>query len=221
MIDNYDTFLENVPEMPYLIGGDSSFKSAVLVPFIKIEGKEHILFEKRASGIRQAGEICFPGGAYDSSIDKDFSETAVRETTEELGIDHDIIKVDHHLGFLVANMGAAVNIFTGTIDIKDLSELAPNTEEVESVHLVPVDFFLNNEPEEYKLHVEIKSAYDNEKGEKVILFPAEKLGLPEKYHNSWKGRTPGTYVYKYEDIIIWGLTAKIVKEITEIIKRSR
>ena len=53
----------------------------------------------------------FPGGAYDSSIDKDFSETALRETTEELGIDHDIIKVDHHLGFLVANMGAAVNIY--------------------------------------------------------------------------------------------------------------
>ena len=60
-----------------------------------------------------------------------------------------------------------------------------------------------------------------DKGEKVVLFPAEKLGLPEKYHNSWKGRTPGTYVYKYEDIIIWGLTAKIIREISEIIKRNR
>ncbi len=140
MIDNYNIFLENVPEMPYLIGGDSSFKSAVLVPFITIEGKEYILFEKRASGIRQAGEICFPGGAHDSSIDKDFSETAVRETTEELGIKSDIVKIDHHLGFLVANMGAAVNIFTGRIDIKNLSDLRPNTGEVESVHLVPVDF---------------------------------------------------------------------------------
>ena len=220
MIDNYKTFLKNAPETPYLLGGDSSFKSAVLVPFIKKEDREYILFEKRASGIRQAGEICFPGGALDSEKDKDFSETARRETIEELGISPDLIKIDHNLGYLVANMGAAVNIFTGRIFVNDMSEFSPNKEEVDSLHLVPVDFFLDNEPEEYKLQVEIKSAYDNDKGEKVILFPAEKLGLPEKYHNTWKGRIPGTYVYKYKDIIIWGLTAKIIREISEIIKRT-
>ena len=218
MIDNYKNFLKNAPENPYLIGEDASFKSAVLVPFIEKGGREYILFEKRASGIRQAGEICFPGGAFDQEIDRDFSATALRETTEELGISADIIKIDHQLGYLVANMGAAVNIFTGRILIKDESELNPNREEVESIHLVPVDFFLKNKPEEYKLQIEIKSAYDNDQGEKVILFPAEKLGLPERYHNTWKGRSPGTYVYKYENIIIWGLTAKIIKEISGIIK---
>ena len=221
MIDNYNTFLKNAPDIPYLIGGDSSFRSAVLVPFVEKEGKEYILFEKRASGIRQAGEICFPGGAFDQETDSDFSATALRETTEELGISPDSVKIDHHLGYLTANMGAAVNIFTGRILIKNESELKPSMEEVESIHLVPVDFFLDNEPEEYKLKVEIKSAYDNDKGEKVVLFPAEKLGLPEKYHSTWEGRTPGTYVYKYRDIIIWGLTAKIVREIAEIIKRNR
>ena len=221
MTDNYNIFLDNAPGIPYLIGGDSSFKAAVLVPFVKSGGRDYVLFEKRASGIRQAGEICFPGGAYDSSIDSSFSETALRETIEELGISSDMVKIDHHLGYLSANMGASINIFTGRILINDKSELNPNLEEVEKIYLVPIQFFLDNEPEEYKLQIEIKSSYDNDKGEKVVLFPAEKLGLPEKYHNSWKGRTPGTYVYKYEDIIIWGLTAKIIREISEIIKRNR
>ncbi len=221
MIDNYKTFLNNVTGTPYLLGRDSGLKSAVLVPFIKADNQEYILFEKRASGIRQAGEICFPGGVFDSSRDRDFSETAMRETIEELGISGNLIEIDYHLGYMVANMGATVDIFTGSIHIKDKSELNPNAEEVESIHLVPVDFFMDNEPEEYKLQIEIKSSYDNDMGEKIVLFPAEKLGLPEKYHNSWQGRTPSIYVYKYDDIIIWGLTAKIIKEIAEIIKKNK
>ena len=221
MIDNYDIFLKNAPETPYLLGRDSGLKSAVLVPFVKIDGTEYVLFEKRASGIRQAGEICFPGGVFDKEKDKDFSETAVRETIEELGISAKQITIDNHLGFLVANMGATVDIFTGRLDIKDKSELKPNKEEVASIHFVPLDFFIQNEPEEFKLQIEIKSKYDNDKGENIVLFPAEKLGLPEKYHNSWRGRKPSIYVYKYNGIIIWGLTANIIREMSDIIKRNK
>ena len=206
---------------PYLIGREAGLKAAVFVPFIKIGGTEYILFEKRASGIRQAGEICFPGGIFDRERDRDFSDTAVRETVEELGIAEHLVTLDHHLGYLVANMGATVDIYTGRLDIKGESDLDPSRKEVESIHMIPVDFFLENEPEEYKLQIEIKSKYDDENGEIIELFPAEKLGLPEKYHSSWKGRKPSIYVYKYESIIIWGLTANIVKEISEIIKRNR
>ncbi len=221
MIDNYKILLNNVPKTPYLIGHDSAFKSAVLVPFIKKENRYYVLFEKRAKGIRQAGEICFPGGVHDFGKDSDFADTALRETKEELGISQDIIKIDHHLGYLAANMGASINIFTGRLLIKDLSELCPDKKEVESIYLVPFDFFINNNPEEYKLKIEIKSSYTNDKKETEVLFPAKELGLPKRYHGSWEGRIQKTYVYRYKDIIIWGITAKIIMEIAEIIKRNK
>ena len=214
-------FLENAPDKPYLIGGDDAMKAAVFVPFAEIDGTEYVLFEKRASGIRQEGEICFPGGAYDAVRDRSFLETAIRETVEELGIKADLISADIHLGYLVANIGASVEIFAGRIKISGKSDLNINRNEVESIHFVPLSFFLENTPDKYKLQIEIKSLSENEEGEKTILFPARQLGLPEKYHNSWRGRNPDIYVYKYDDIVIWGLTANIIREISEIIKEDK
>jgi hypothetical protein len=59
--------------------------------------------------------------------------------------------------------------------------------------------------------------YYNESGEEKVLFPAKKLGLPEKYHTSWPLRKSAVYVYNYKGIIIWGLTAAIIREIASLI----
>jgi len=216
----YEKLLNIVPDKPILIGRDKSFKSAVFVPFVNIDGIEYLLFEKRALGIRQGGEICFPGGMIDFEKDKTPKITAIRETIEELGIPEEKIKIDIHFGYLVANMGATLDVFIGTIKIESFSELKPEKEEVEMLHPVPFSFFVKTEPDCYLLETEIKSMYYNESGEKKVLFPAKELGLPEKYHLSWPIRKTAVYVYNYEGIVIWGLTAAIIYEITNSLKRS-
>ena len=67
------------------------------------------------------------------------------------------------------------------------------------------------------LETEVKPMLYNEKGNREILFPAKELGLPEIYHVPWKGREASVYVYRYEDITIWGITAAIIYEISAII----
>lgn len=65
---------------------------AVMIPLVFLNGEYNFLFQKRAKNIRQGGEISFCGGAKDRS-DRDFLDTAIRETIEEIGIDRDKIEV--------------------------------------------------------------------------------------------------------------------------------
>lgn len=62
-------------------------ESAVLVPIVvEPGGSERLLFTVRDAALRShAGQIAFPGGARDTG-DSDLIATALRETTEELGI---------------------------------------------------------------------------------------------------------------------------------------
>ena len=76
-----------------ILGKDKYFNSAVLIPLIQVNEELHFLFEKRANHIRQGGEVSFPGGEFDSKKDQSFRQTAIRETSEELGIPAEIIKV--------------------------------------------------------------------------------------------------------------------------------
>ena len=214
----YNKLLNAVPDKPILIGRDKNVKSAVFVPFVTIEGTEYLLFEKRALNIRQGGEICFPGGMIDFENDESPKTTAIRETMEELGITEDIIQIDNHFGYLVANMGATLDVFIGRIKIESFSHISPNKEEVEEIYFVPFSFFVKTKPDSYLLETEIKSMYYNESGEKKVLFPAKELGLPEKYHLSWPIKKTTVYVYNYEGIIIWGLTAEIIREIAKVLE---
>ena len=215
----YDKLLNIAPDKPILIGRDKNVKSSVLVPFVNIDGIEYILLEKRALTIRQGGEICFPGGIIDKN-DKTPKTTALRETAEELGIQEEKIQIDAHFGYLVANMGATLDVFIGRIKIENLSELDPNKEEVDKICPVPFSFFVKTKPDSYILETEIKSSYYNESGEKKVLFPAKELGLPEKYHSSWPIKKTTVYVYNYEEIVIWGLTAEIILEITKFLEEE-
>ncbi|MFZ0329367.1 MAG: CoA pyrophosphatase [Nitrososphaeraceae archaeon] len=47
----------------------------------------YIILTKRSGSIRlHSSEICFPGGRYDPVEDRNLLDTAIRETTEELGL---------------------------------------------------------------------------------------------------------------------------------------
>ena len=107
--DNLKKLISNLPKHPNVLGRDRFFNSAVLVPLVKMNGEYHLLFQKRAATIRQGGDICFPGGRFEMGIDKDFKDTALRETFEELGIERKDIKVLGQLDTYVAPIGTIID----------------------------------------------------------------------------------------------------------------
>lgn len=208
-----EKLIENLPASPNILAKEKYYNSAVLVPFVKIDDELHLLFQKRAPGIRQGSEICFPGGMFDKNSDKNYCETAVRETVEELGLKADKIDVKGQIDTLVASAGATVDSFPAVLTINSLDELAINVDEVETVFTIPVHYFMETSPEEYKVRLEVQPSYINRKGESVTLLPVRELGLPESYEKPWGGLHHRVLVYKTDHGVIWGITAEIINEV--------
>jgi len=217
-LENITLALANSPE---ILGKDKYFNSAVLVPLVEIDEKFHFLFEKRADQIRQGGEVSFPGGEFDIKKDQGLRHTAIRETTEELGLAPENIKIIGKIGTLVAPMGVTVDAFVGLISIKSLDELTIDKNEVEKVFLVPMDYFLKQKPEEYTVKLEVHPSYTDESGKKVELLPVQKLGLPARYSKPWKNGFHRVLVYNSREDVIWGITAEIVFELCRMINSSK
>lgn len=187
-----------------LFGFAPLMKAAVLIPLVQVEGNTHILFEIRSSHLkRQPGEICFPGGKVEEG-DSSEEETALRETGEELGLGlHDIELIDG-LGILIPPYSSSIYSFVGKI--KDYEKINPN-EEVSEVFTVPLHFLLNYEPEIHYIRVNIHPEDD---------FPFDLI--PDGREYKWRNVRLPEFFYRYEDKIIWGLTARILHEFIKLIK---
>ncbi len=209
---NFKKFIKNLPLDVDVMGRDRYFNSAVLIPLVKINKEYYLLFQKRAAHIRQGGDICFPGGGYEEE-DTSFEETALRETKEELGIKKKHIKVLGQLDTYVAPIGAVIEPFVARVKKKAVDNMKIDKNEVEKTILIPMKFFKENPPTEYTLKYEVHPFSINEKGEKEVHFPVEELGLPEGYRKPWGHKRHKVWVYKYENEVIWGLTAVIINDL--------
>lgn len=78
---------------------DKQREAAVLIPLVKTAEQWHLLFIRRAANDRDrhSGQVAFPGGAAEQD-DGSATATALRETTEEIGVTPDRIKVIAELG---------------------------------------------------------------------------------------------------------------------------
>ncbi len=189
--------------------------SAVLVLLIKIQEEYHILFQKRSKHIRQAGEICFPGGMYDTNLDYSTKDTALRETAEEIGLMPRAVDVIGALDYVIAPMGVIVEPFLAAAEYECLDHLKLSNEEVEKVFTLPLAFFKQNPPETYQTLIKVHPSYINAEGKEEILFPAEALGLGETYTKPWGRGQSTVYVYRSDEGLIWGLTAKIIYDLVQ------
>jgi len=207
---------EKLPEYPELIDKDEYFNSSVLLPFVKINKSYHLLFEKRAANIRQGGEVSFPGGEFDKENDKSLQATAIRETVEELRIDKAKINVIGQLGILMVP-GVVVNAFIAEVEIENPDKINFDKTEVEKVFTVPVSFFKKNPPEVYHINLEAHPFYIDDDGKKIDLLPVEQLKLPPRYSKPWGRFKRKVYVYNYNEEVIWGITAALVKRVVELL----
>ena len=75
--------LQDIPPLP---GRRNHLRAGVLVPLLWRRGDPVVLATLRSATLREhAGEVAFPGGKR-SPEDRDFSETALREAHEEIGL---------------------------------------------------------------------------------------------------------------------------------------
>ena len=76
--------------------------AAVAVPLLEIDGEDHVVFTVRSNKLRrQPGEISFPGGHCEPN-DKSSAHAAMRECSEELGINLDQIELLGNLDCFVS-----------------------------------------------------------------------------------------------------------------------
>lgn len=216
---DYIKFISNITvNENYLIGREKYINSAVLISIVRLHKEDYILFQKRSKTVRQPGEVSFPGGHFESISDKDFRSTAVRESCEELGIKEQNITVLGKFGTLVAPMGVIVEAYIGILDIKSIDELKIDKKEVDRIFLIPLKYFLDNNPDEYYTSIEIHPFTLNESGQRVDHFPVKELGLPDKYSVPWKRGKHRVLVYKTDEEIIWGITAELIFELSQKLK---
>lgn len=108
--------------------------AAVLVPLYGWPQDPGLIFtERRADLRRHAGEISFPGGRQDEP-DEDLRTTALREASEEVGLDPrrvDLVGALPPIGTFVTSY--KVHPFVGLIDDPARLGLVPNPQEVETV----------------------------------------------------------------------------------------
>lgn len=189
-------------------GNEEFFKFfSVLVPVVEKEGKLYLLYERRARDMkRQPGEICFPGGELEQ--DETTKECALRETWEEIGIPQESIRVVSQLDTIYTYSNFAMYCYLGIVDAKALDHMVLNPGEVEEAFLVELDWLLTHEPEIYWTDVI---------PEPPEVFPYEKVtgGMPYSWR---KGKAPVPVYEEYDGNVIWGLTARITKRFTDVIK---
>ncbi|AJD92785.1 NUDIX family hydrolase [Jeotgalibacillus malaysiensis] len=193
---------------PIILGEEAVRNYSILIPFIKKEDGLHLLFEVRSLTMRrQPGEICFPGGKVDRDDDS-AKGAAIREAREELGLRDASIGRVYSFGKLVSPFGMTISTYVGFIDQE--SEIQPNPSEVEEVFTVPLSYFLNEKPDEHIIKVEVKP----EDG-----FPYELIANGREY--KWQTRQYSEYFYHYEGRVIWGLTARVLREfVDKVLKKE-
>lgn len=208
-----------LPVVPGMLDKKELFPSSILVLLAFLDGEYHFIFEKRSSNVRQAGQICFPGGQIDPCLDANSEEAAIRETVEELGISKEKISILGRMNTFIVPLGISVEAFLGVAQINDLKELRISSSEVEFVFSVPVSHFVQNPPKEYDTIVRVHPSYIDDKGEEVILFPAKELGLDEMYTRPWGGRRLKMYIYNVNNETIWGITARFILDLVNRLKK--
>ena len=145
ILDNLRTMLTS--EINPVLENHGKNKLASILVVIYGESPIVVMTEKPKHMKFHAGEISFPGGKLDST-DSNLLETALRETSEEIGLN---IKPDQVIGQLepviTLNSGFTILPFVSIVD--EITPLSANAE-VEKIFHIPLESFLKtmaNDPD--------------------------------------------------------------------------
>lgn len=121
---------------------ESARKAAVLMLFFPKDGIPHMIFIQRQKydGVH-SGQIAFPGGKMEAG-DQNLTETAIRETSEEIGIEREKIEILGKTSKLfIPPSRFLVQPVVGITE--EIDEFVLQEDEVMSVITIPVKELLN------------------------------------------------------------------------------
>ena len=154
--------------------------AAVLIIVHSKSRTPHVLLTRRSSKLKyHTGEISFPGGQYCRAIDPSLLDTALRETTEEVGLCFTAEDI----------LGRLRTVYTLTSNFT----------------IVPFITIQKNIPEPKVFTNEVDCVVDIPLQETLATFEPDV----EHYHISQKG----VYKFRYGEFVIWGATARILKQL--------
>jgi 8-oxo-dGTP pyrophosphatase MutT (NUDIX family) len=160
------------------------------------------LFEKRSNKLRrQPGEICFPGGKLEPN--ESLMDCAIRETVEELKLQKEQITIIGIGDIYISPFNLMLHPFVG--EIKDYRDTF-STDEVDDIIKVPLDYFLDHQPEIFVSKLINEPAED---------FPYELIPGGAAY--PWAKGNHEVMFYRYNDLTIWGMTAQIIHSVIKLI----
>jgi 8-oxo-dGTP pyrophosphatase MutT (NUDIX family) len=154
--------LENAPEAQGL-NGSSYIHASVLIPFIKVEGEWHLLFTRRTDRVEtHKGQVAFPGGAADP-VDTGVVDTALRETTEEIGIPSSAVRILGQMSPFPTMTGFLITPIVGLVSWP--VDLQVEEAEVSRVFSIPLSWLAD--PHNYEERLYQRS---NGVGDMVVFY---------------------------------------------------
>lgn len=181
--------------------------SAVMILLCEDEENNdlNIIFEVRSNKLKtQPGDICLPGGMIEEGENP--KEAAIRETMEELNLNKEDIEYIGDMDYFISPYGMFMYPF---ISKTKLEKIIPSKEEVDHIFTVPLKFFMESTPLLYELEI----GAINKEG-----FPFHLINGGEEY--KFRHGKLNEYFYKYDNYVIWGFTAQIIKTFIDIIKNN-
>ena len=116
-------------------------KSAVLIALIPTDDGYDIVMTSRSARLRHhKGEMSFPGGKFDTDLDKTLRDTALRETCEEIGIPRANVEIIGAMDDFPTITGYIIRPFVAIITNPKDVEFHINPDEVAHVVRIPISF---------------------------------------------------------------------------------
>ena len=129
----------------------------------------------------------------------------MRETMEELNIQRENIKVHGEMDYIIGQY-MIIRCFVGEIVDLDISDIHPN-EEVEIIYSVPVNYFIENDPNYFSVR------YNPRLDEKF-----EKSLGENEFERKLTNHGDKIPVYEIKDHSLWGYTANMTARFIEILR---
>jgi 8-oxo-dGTP pyrophosphatase MutT (NUDIX family) len=167
---------------------DSPRLAAVLLPLLRREGSWHLLLIRRSQNHRDphSGQVAFPGGASDAS-DCDPVETALREASEEIGLNPQDVQILGHLDEVMTITSYRVTPVIGVIPWPYPLQLAAN--EVSRAFTIPLNWL----------------ADPSNRRTELRFLPAPYNPIPVTYYQSYDGE------------ILWGASAGFILRLLRVL----
>ena len=175
----------------HTVSDASLMPAAVMILLYPKDGEFCVLLNKRSQEVEHhKGEISFPGGARDPE-DRDFLDTALRETEEEMGIARGDITLLGRLDDIVTRTDFSVAVFVGTIPYP--YAFHPSPIEIAEVLEVPVSALLDPANHRYETRLDgaqLETVVSYAHGEHLVFGATARI-LDQFLETAGEGLTSG------------------------------